>query len=162
MQSLRLVALSGALVTLVAAACAPTPAAPTTAPAAPTAAPTKPAAPAAVASPSPSPSPLPSPAAGSPADQLSALGRRVDAAAQALQTGNLAQAKHEFEEFDEGWEKIEDGIRDKSRDAYRAIEDAMDEVEAALVKPATPDVAATTAALRKLRETIDRSLPALR
>ncbi len=102
-----------------------------------------------------------SPSATSPSQQLEAAAQEVDKAIAAAQAGDLAKAKHEFEEFDEDWDKIEDGIKAKSPDAYKAIEDAMDEVEVALVKSGSPSKDAATAALQKLRRVIDEQKPKL-
>ena len=93
---------------------------------------------------------------------MEAAAGTIDAAIAAAQAGDLAKAKDEFEEYDEAWEKIEDGIKDASADAYKAIEDDMDEVEIALVKPAQPDKAASLSALQKLRSTIHTQRAKLR
>lgn len=96
---------------------------------------------------------------GSPADQLAAATKEVDKAIDAMQAGDAAKAKKEFLEFDEEWDKFEDGIKAKSADSYRKIEDAMDDVEASLVKAATVEKDKALAALKKLRQTIDAELP---
>lgn len=98
----------------------------------------------------------------SSAGQLQALAKRLDQAMDALKASNLQEAKHQYQEFDEGWEQIEDGIRAKSRDAYRKIEQAMDEVKATLLKAEQPDNARATAALKQLDQTVDDALPGLR
>ena len=49
-----------------------------------------------------------------------------------LAQGDLSGARAAYAEFDTGWEIIEDGVRDISRDSYRSIEDAMREVVRAL------------------------------
>ncbi len=49
-----------------------------------------------------------------------------------LAQGDLAGARAAYAQFDSGWDAIEDGVRDLSRDSYRAIEDAMREVVRAL------------------------------
>ncbi len=108
------------------------------------------------------PSTVASPAAANVSRQLEDAAQEVDKAIAAAQGGDLAKAKSEFEEFDEDWDKIEDGVKAKSPDAYRTIEDAMDEVELALVKPAAPDKDTALSALRKLRQTIADQAPRLR
>ena len=100
--------------------------------------------------------------AGSPADQLKALSQHLDVALDALKAGDVAKAKQEYQAFDEGWEQIEDGVRAKSRDQYRAIEDAMGDVQALLLTPATPENGRARVALEKLDRTIAAALPALR
>jgi hypothetical protein len=62
----------------------------------------------------------------------------------ALKAGNFAKARKSFEEFDNNWDSIEDLVKDRSADAYVAIEKGMIEIEQALM-PEKPDVAATTA-----------------
>jgi hypothetical protein len=55
------------------------------------------------------------------------------AASQAmLAQGDLPAARAAYAQFDSGWEAIEDGVRELSRDNYRAIEDAMRDVVRAL------------------------------
>lgn len=98
----------------------------------------------------------------SPAEQLKALSGRVTAATDALKANDIKKAQTEYKEFDEGWDRIEDGIRAKSADSYRKIEDAMSEVKGALLTPANPDGAKAQAALNKLAETINAEVPKLR
>jgi hypothetical protein len=57
----------------------------------------------------------------------------------ALKTGKLAKAKDSFTAFDDNWDSIEDLIKERSTDAYVAIESGMIEVEKALM-PAQPNV----------------------
>ena len=93
-------------------------------------------------------------AAETPAQQLSALAARVDAAVAKLDAGDVEGARTEYKAFDDGWFEIEDGIRDQSRTSYRAIEGAMGDVKYALrAEPVNADQART--ALRKLREQCD-------
>jgi hypothetical protein len=55
------------------------------------------------------------------------------AASQALLAqGDLSAARAAYAQFDSGWAAIEDGVRELSRDNYRAIEDAMRDVVRAL------------------------------
>jgi hypothetical protein len=57
----------------------------------------------------------------------------------ALKAGKLAKAKESFAAFDDNWDSIEDLIKERSTDAYVAIESGMIEVEKALM-PAQPNV----------------------
>src|SRR5207248_7476668 len=105
----------------------------------------------------------PSPAASAaPADQLADLGRHATQALGALQAGDLARAQREYEEFDEGWDRIEDEIKARSPESYRKIEEAMDEVKAALLRSSSPDPDRVTTALQNLSQAIAGALPALR
>ncbi|HEV8635066.1 MAG TPA: FTR1 family protein [Chloroflexota bacterium] len=74
----------------------------------------------------------------------------LDKARDALKGGGVAEARAAYHEFDEGWEKNEDDVRGRSRDAYTKIEDAMGEVQIALVKAEAPDAARADAALAGL------------
>jgi hypothetical protein len=62
----------------------------------------------------------------------------------ALKGGNIAKARQSFEAFDNKWDSIEDLIKDRSADAYMAIEKEMIQIEEALM-PEKPDVARVTA-----------------
>ena len=57
----------------------------------------------------------------------------------ALKAGKLAKAKASFTAFDDNWDSIEDLIKERSMDAYVAIESGMIDVEKALT-PAAPNV----------------------
>src|SRR5690349_1463577 len=54
-----------------------------------------------------------------------AIIQRATAAAQA---GDLAAAKQEYDRYENTWFDIEDGVRARSRDSYRAIEKEMSNV----------------------------------
>ena len=100
--------------------------------------------------------------AGTPAAQLQELSKYVVSATGALQSGDVRAAKQRFQDFDQGWDRIEDGVRAKSRDVYQKVERAMGNVKIKLVKPNKPDSAAALAALKELKATIDAVLPSLR
>ena len=67
--------------------------------------------------------------------QITALRGLVAESMEALAKGDIARARQKYHDFDETWDKYEDGVTQRSRDAYRSIEDAMDGVKAALVAP---------------------------
>ena len=73
----------------------------------------------------PAASPVVSPAAGG---DLSALTAVVTKTRAAVEAGDEAKAKTEFEQFEAAWKPIEDGIKEKNPKAYEAIEEAMDGV----------------------------------
>lgn len=50
----------------------------------------------------------------------------------AVDKGDFAAAKTEFAAFEGHWSKVEDGVKTKSADTYKAIEDSMDNVSIAL------------------------------
>jgi hypothetical protein len=69
----------------------------------------------------------------------------------AIDKQDVAAARAGWQAFDAGWGAIEDGVRERSKDSYRTIEEAMGEVEDAVVRteqPAATDVKAKTSALR--------------
>ena len=100
--------------------------------------------------------------ASAPATQLQELSKYVASAMATLQSGDVRAAKQHFQDFDQGWDRIEDGVRAKSRDVYQKVERAMGNVKIKLVKPNKPDSAAALAALKELKATIDAVLPSLR
>lgn len=70
-----------------------------------------------------------------------------------LAQGDIAGARAAYNQFDTGWEAIEDGVRDRSRDAYQRIEDAMNDVYTAL--NANPvDAARATTLLGELQSRV--------
>jgi hypothetical protein len=69
----------------------------------------------------------------------------------AVETGKLPMAKEEFSKFEDAWTKVEDGVKKKSPDAYKAIEDSkgmfMKELKAA--KPSKTKLMAELQSLDK-------------
>lgn len=92
--------------------------------------------------------------AESPAEQLAALAKHIDAALTRLDAGDVAGARTEYQAFDDGWFEVEDGIREQSRASYRAIEGAMSDAKSAL-RAEPVDAAKARAALVRLREQCD-------
>jgi hypothetical protein len=64
----------------------------------------------------------------------------------ALKAGNIAKAKKSFDAFNDNWDNIEDLVKERSREAYDAIEKGMVTIERQLM-PAKPDVDAVTASV---------------
>jgi tetratricopeptide (TPR) repeat protein len=62
----------------------------------------------------------------------------------ALKAGKFDKARKSFQAFDDKWDSIEDLVKERSADAYVAIEKAMIEIEQALM-PEKPDVNKVTA-----------------
>jgi len=71
-----------------------------------------------------------------------------------LAQGDIPGARAAYAEFDTGWDAIEDGVRDISRDSYRAIEDAMRDVVRAL-NAAPVDVAQANSMLDLLQSRVN-------
>jgi hypothetical protein len=97
----------------------------------------------------------------SSATQLRELAEHLKLAIEVLQRGNPQRAKQHYRDFDEGWERIEDGIRSKSRDSYRKIEQSMSDVKIRLLKPEQPDKNKALSVLRQLKATVEGVLPEL-
>ncbi len=57
----------------------------------------------------------------------------------ALKAGKLEKARTSFNAFNDNWDSIEDMVRERSREAYVAIESGMISIEQAFM-PAKPDV----------------------
>jgi hypothetical protein len=62
----------------------------------------------------------------------------------ALKAGDIAKAKKSFGVFNDNWDNMEELVKDRSREAYDAIEKGMVTIERQLM-PAKPDAAAVTA-----------------
>lgn len=84
-----------------------------------------------------------------PRDDVRTLDQHVAAAITALNAGDIKQAQAEYTAYDQGWKAIEDGVRDQSRESYRAIEGAMGDVRYAL-KQSPVDTSKALTALQAL------------
>ena len=81
----------------------------------------------------------------------------VSSTKAAVQTGNFATAKTEFDKFEDAWKKVEDGIKAKSRKDYEAVEETTEKVMAEL-KKSQPSKDQVLAQLQSLEKTIN-SIP---
>ncbi|HEY0738749.1 MAG TPA: hypothetical protein VGD69_27770 [Herpetosiphonaceae bacterium] len=88
-------------------------------------------------------------ATGNPHKDLYDLNSHVEEAIVAIVAGDVAKARAEYAHFDEGWLKIEDGVRDLSTQSYRDIETAMGDAKSAL-RQEPIDAAKATSALEAL------------
>lgn len=50
----------------------------------------------------------------------------------AVEANDFTKAQQEFDQFEEAWSQVEDGIKEKSADSYDAIEEDMDQVATTL------------------------------
>jgi high-affinity iron transporter len=78
--------------------------------------------------------PIGSAYAASPQDDVAAANASVQRAAAAAQAGDIPTAQREYKTYENTWFDIEDGVRGASRDSYRAIEQRMADVNAALTR----------------------------
>lgn len=85
------------------------------------------------------------------------LSGMVSSTKAAVQAGNFATAKTEFDKFEDAWEEVEDGIKAKSPKDYEAVEDTTEKVMAEL-KKSQPSKDQVLAQLQSLEKTIN-SIP---
>jgi high-affinity iron transporter len=69
--------------------------------------------------------------AAGPQEDVRDANQVVQRSIAAAQRGDLSAARGAYNQYDNTWSAIEEGVRASSRDAYRAIERAMDEVATA-------------------------------
>jgi hypothetical protein len=72
----------------------------------------------------------------------------------AVNKGDFATAKKEFDGFEDSWKTVEDGIKAKSRDKYNAIEKNADQIEDTL-KNSKPNKEKLSTALQSLEKDIN-------
>lgn len=71
----------------------------------------------------------------------------------AVEAGDFAKAKQEFDKFEDVWKTIEDGIKTKSPASYKAIEDSLDKVTGEL-KGTAPNKEKVMTELKSLDKSI--------
>jgi hypothetical protein len=81
----------------------------------------------------------------------------VSSTKAAVQAGNFAKAKTEFDKFEDAWKKVEDGIKAKAPKSYDAVEDTTEKVMTAL-KKSKPSKDQVLTQLQSLEKTIS-SIP---
>lgn len=91
---------------------------------------------------------LPGVAFAGPEDDVGASTAIVDRALAAVNAGDFATAQREYKAYENRWFEIEDGVRDKSRDSYRAIEKYMVGASGALDDKKKEDAVAQLMALK--------------
>jgi high-affinity iron transporter len=94
------------------------------------------------------------------AQGLRALNDFAALAQTALANGDVVAARAAYSQFDDGWEAIEDGVRDRSRDSYRSIEDAMSDADRAL-RNNPVDATQATALLGELQNRVNQFIATL-
>ncbi len=86
---------------------------------------------------------------------FTALQQVVGSTKQAIESGKLDVAKTEFAKFEASWKTVEDGVKAKSPDSYKAIEADVQSVETGIANK--QDKTAVLANLQKLSQSIDRA-----
>lgn len=85
-------------------------------------------------------------------DDLQKANEYVVKAIQFAEQNDLTRAKEQYDIYNKEWYRLEEGVKNKSKGAYRSIEEAMGEVQFALAqKPVKKE--AVLAGLTKLNET---------
>jgi hypothetical protein len=79
----------------------------------------------------------------------------IGATKKAIESGKLDVAKTEFAKFEASWKTVEDGVKTKSPESYKAIEDGVESVEKGIGSKQSKE--ALTASLQKLSQSIDRA-----
>ena len=83
--------------------------------------------------------------ADSPEEDLAKINANIQKALTAAQAGDLTTAKAAFKSYDDAWFDVEDGVKAKSKTAYRNIEQKMADVNEAFAKVPADNKAVATA-----------------
>jgi hypothetical protein len=86
---------------------------------------------------------------------FTALQGVIGATKQAIESGKLDVAKTEFAKFEASWKTVEDGVKTKSLDSYKAIEDGVQSVETGIGSKQSKE--ALVASLQKLSQSVDKA-----
>ncbi len=81
--------------------------------------------------------------------QFTGMQTVINDAKAAINAGDVAKAQAAFAGFESYWEQAEDGVKAKSAETYKAIEDDMDTITIGL-KVANPDNVKVVTALQSL------------
>jgi hypothetical protein len=104
----------------------------------------------------------PSQPEGSLAERLRTAAEKLDDALTSVGAGDLAKAREAYEAFEQGWDRVDDDVKDRSTSAYEAIREAAEEARERLAETEKPDAARAREVLDRLREVVDENLPRLR
>ena len=100
--------------------------------------------------------PSPAPEAAAANAPLNELSRLIAAIETAVTAGDIPTAKLAYETYDATWYKLEDGVKTASKDAYKAIETGMEDVQNTLTRPETVDKAQALRAVQALQATVQK------
>ena len=78
----------------------------------------------------------------------------VSSTRTSVEAGDYTKAKTEFAKFEDNWKPVEDSIKVKSGDSYKAIEDSLDTINAEF-KGSTPNKDKVLTALQSMETTIN-------
>ncbi len=99
--------------------------------------------------------------AQSPEEDLAQVNGYIQQALTAARAGNIEAARKAYVTYDDGWFNIEDGVKTKSKEAYRTIEQKMSDVSFAFTKtpPVAKDVIAALEALDAQHQAFIKGTP---
>ncbi len=97
-------------------------------------------------------SPMASPASAA-ATGFDGLNTVITNTKTAVEAGDFAKAKTEFDQFETYWSQVEDGVKAKSGDTYDAIEKNMDEIGGEL-KASAPNKDKVLASLQSIQTNV--------
>ncbi len=86
---------------------------------------------------------------------FTALQKVVSSTTTAVTAGKLAAAKTEIAKFEASWKTVEDGVKSKSPETYKAIEAEIEAIETGITKKQPKD--ALLANLQQLSQNIDKA-----
>jgi hypothetical protein len=79
----------------------------------------------------------------------------VKSTKKAIEAGKLDVAKIEFAKFENSWKTVEDGVKSKSTDTYKAIEDEVELVNSDIASKQSKDI--LLADLQRLNQSITKA-----
>ncbi|WP_146138389.1 DUF4363 domain-containing protein [Chamaesiphon polymorphus] len=86
------------------------------------------------------------------ASGFTALLEVIRSTEKAIVAGRLDRAKIEFTKFENSWKTVEDGVKSKSADTYKAIENEVGLVNSGIASKQSKDILLTN--LQKLKRSI--------
>ena len=86
---------------------------------------------------------------------FTALQRVIGSTRTAIEVGKLDVAKTEFAKFEASWKTVEDGVKTRSPESYKAIEDGVQSVETGIGSKQAKETLLTS--LQKLSQSVDKA-----
>ncbi len=95
-------------------------------------------------------------------DDLARINTDIQIALTAARSGDIESARTAYKKYDNAWFDVEDGIRNQSKEAYRAFEQKMSDVNIAFSKtpPEASQIVTTLEALDREQQAFIKGLPA--
>ncbi|WP_052487584.1 hypothetical protein [Gordoniibacillus kamchatkensis] len=88
-----------------------------------------------------------------PAEGVTAMKQTLGELQKSIDAGDAAKAKAQANELHETWEKFEDGVKDKSKDVYKQVEDPLGKLESG-TKASSLDKAVLSQEAKKLADAL--------